>query len=298
MLIAGWFSFPEHGATAGDLLVRDLACEWLSAGGRSYDVANAPPFPGGVDWQTVNVNDYADVLFVCGPFPGESQAVTMLRRFAGARHIGLNLSMLGGIDEGSGPFDVLLERDSASNARPDLAFLTSQHPVPVVGLILVDPQHEYGTGRYQYAQETLRRLSDARPMALVDIDTRLDIPNRGGLRSPVEIESTIARMDVVVTTRLHGTVFALKNGVPAVVVDPIPGGAKVLRHARAIEWPVAFTIDDITDEKLVNAYDYCLTAEARRAARRCSDQAVTSLTEVRQQFFAAMGARDNQRHGR
>lgn len=37
----------------------------------------------------------------------------------------------------------------------------------------------------------------------------------------------LRRLDVVVTTRLHGLVLALKNGVPALAVDPVaaaPGG--------------------------------------------------------------------------
>lgn len=50
------------------------------------------------------------------------------------------------------------------------------------------------------------------------------------------------RMDAVVTTRLHGMVFALKN-VPALAVDPIRGGAKILRQAEAIGWPVVFVAD-------------------------------------------------------
>ena len=73
--------------------------------------------------------------------------------------------------------------------------------------------------------------------AIIPIDTRLD-SNAGGLRTPREIDSLIARMDVVVTTRLHGMVLALKNGVPAVVVDPIEGGAKITRQAEVLRWPV------------------------------------------------------------
>ena len=57
-------------------------------------------------------------------------------------------------------------------------------------------------------------------MAVVAIDTRLDA-NRTGLRTPAQVESLIARTDVVVTTRLHGLVLALKNGVPAVAIDTV-----------------------------------------------------------------------------
>ncbi|MGI9121243.1 MAG: polysaccharide pyruvyl transferase family protein [Acidimicrobiales bacterium] len=286
--MAGWFSFPEHGATAGDLLVRDLACEWLGAAGRSYDIANASPFPGGVDWRIADVDAYSDVVFVCGPFPAESQALALLRRFRGARHVGLNLSMLEGTEGDSGPFDVLFERDSPATARPDLAFLASPALVPVVGLVLVDPQHEYGTGRYQQVDEAFRQLAEQRPMARVIIDTRLDISNRSGLGSPGEIESAIARMDVVLTTRLHGTVFALKHGVPPVVVDPIPGGAKVQRHAQTVGWPASLTVDALDHQVLLDVYDYCLTPEARDLARGCAKRAVETVFEVRSDFIAVV----------
>ena len=48
----------------------------------------------------------------------------------------------------------------------------------------------------------------------------------------------IGRADVVVTTRLHGLVLALKQGVPALAVDPVAGGAKVAAQAAVWGWPV------------------------------------------------------------
>jgi Polysaccharide pyruvyl transferase len=48
----------------------------------------------------------------------------------------------------------------------------------------------------------------------------------------------IARADVVVTTRLHGLVLALTQGMPVLAVDPVAGGAKVATQAAAWGWPV------------------------------------------------------------
>src|SRR4051812_2348322 len=67
-LVSGWFSFEQTGASAGDLLARDVACEWLRDAGRAFDVALAPPFTGGVDWRAVDPAAYSEVVFVCGPF--------------------------------------------------------------------------------------------------------------------------------------------------------------------------------------------------------------------------------------
>lgn len=285
-LVAGWFSFEQMGATAGDLLARDLVCGWIEQAGRSYDVALAAPFTGGVDWQTVDPSSYSHVVFVCGPFGNGWPLTEFLPRFSGCRLIGLNLSMLESLKTWN-PFDLLLERDSSRTSRPDLTFLSQQPKAPVVGAVLVHLQKEYGKkALHAEANEAIQRLTDSREMSVVHIDTRLDT-NSTGLRTPAEVESIIARMDVVLTTRLHGTVLSLKNGVPVVAIDPIAGGAKIHCQAETIGWPVVFTADTVTDEALQEAFDYCLTEEARDKARECGDRAKRNLKDVHAEFIAA-----------
>jgi hypothetical protein len=286
-LVAGWFSFEQMGATAGDLLARDLACEWLEHTGYSYDVALAPPFTGGVDWRSVDPETYSHVVFVCGPF-GRGEPITeFLPRFVGCRLVGLNLSMLESL-EAWNPFDLLLERDSSATSRPDISFLSNQARVPVVGVVLVHPQSEYKKrAMHKTANDAIHRLVASREMSTVAIDTRLD-ENGTRLRSPAEVESLIARMDVVLTTRLHGTVLALKNGVPVVAVDPIAGGAKIWRQAETIGWSVVFTADALTDEALQGAFDYCTTELARTEAKNCCMHAMKVVQETRDEFISGL----------
>ena len=281
----GWFSFERYGATAGDLMARDVVCDWLRAAGHGFDVALAPPFAGGVDWQTVDPSAYTHLLFVCGPFGDNDVTRGFFDRFAHCRKIGVNLSMLESIDRWN-PFDLLIDRDSSRAANPDLSLLCDLPKVPVVGLLLVHPQQEYGArGRHQQANDAVWRLIKANAMAVVDIDTRLD-ENRTGLRSASEVESLIARMDMVLTTRLHGLVLAIKNGVPALALDAIAGGAKVTRQAQSLGWPLRLSVDTMTDEGLQQAFDYCLTPEAREMARQCAGNARDALLSVRQDFLA------------
>lgn len=282
-LLAGWFSFEWGHSTAGDLLAGDLACEWLEHAGCSYDVALAPPFRGGVDWRSVDPQSYSNVVFVCGPFENGKLESEFLGRFAGCNVIGLNLSMLVPLDVWN-PFDTLLERDSSADVRPDVVFLSHQTRAPVVGIVLVESR---SAGASQVANAAIRRLVNSREASVVAIDTRLD-DNDTGLRSSAEIESLIARMDLVVTTRLHGTVLALKNGVPAIAIDSKVGGAKIRRQAEKIGWPVVFNVDDLTDETLQEAFDYCLTEDARVKARECYQRAVKILQETRDQFISAL----------
>ncbi len=286
-LVAGWFSFDEMGASAGDLMARDLACEWLECAGHRVQIALAPPFEGGIDWRDADPGEFSNVVFVCGPFGNGPPVDEFMARFQGVTMSGLDLSMLQPLEEWN-PFRLLLERDSNRTSRPDIAFLSRQDHVPLVGAVLIDDQPEYAMKASQkQAHEAIRRLLHSRNAAVVPIDTRLDV-NTTGLRTAEQIESVIARMDVVVTTRLHGTVLSLKNGVPAVVIDSVSRGAKVLTQARSIGWPIVFRVEELSDEKLAQAFDYCLTEKAREEARACGERAKQAVARVRDEFIAAM----------
>ena len=290
-LVAGWFSFERMGATAGDLLARDLVCQWLERAGHPYDVALASPFPGGVDWRVVDPKWYSHVVFVCGPFGNGWPIYELLARFAGCQLVGINLSMIEPLEVWN-PFELLLERDSSARSRPDISFLSDQERVPVVGVVEVHPQHEYRERRaHRDAHEAIHRLISSREMAVVPIDTRLDI-NGTGLRTPAEVESLIARMDIVLTTRLHGMVLALKHGIPAIAIDPIAGGAKIRRQAETIGWPVILTVNALTEEALQKAFDYCLTADARAKARECCEWAMKIAKAIRDNFISALADPD------
>ncbi|HET6202819.1 MAG TPA: polysaccharide pyruvyl transferase family protein [Planctomycetota bacterium] len=284
-LVTGWFSFERMGATAGDLLVRDVVCGWLERAGLPHDVAVAPPFRDGVSLATVDPGGYTHLLFVCGPFGNDERTGGLLERFAHCRRIGVNLSMLHDLEEWN-PFDVLFARDGSRGAAPDVTFAARAPAVPVAGLVLVAPQKEYRKrGRHEEANAALREVLAAREAAAVTIDTRLDA-NATGLRSPREVESLIARMDVVLTTRLHGLVLALKNGVPALAVDPIGGGAKIAEQARVLGWPRLFLPERLDPDGLLCAFDWCLTEEARRMARGCAERGRRAVEDTERRFLA------------
>jgi hypothetical protein len=285
-LVAGWFSFEEMGATAGDLLARDLVCSWLDEVGFPYEVAVASPFEDGISWTDADPESYSHLVFVCGPCGNGEPLTDLLARFESARLVGVDLSMLDPLEEWN-PFHVLIERDSSRGARPDITFASPYRPVPVVGRILVHEQFEYASRRHGAANSAIDRLLSSRDAAVVPIDTRLDVqgePTRG----PREVESLIARMDVVVTTRLHGMVLALKHGVPVVAVDPVAGGGKVRRQAEAIRWPVVFTADELPHNALETAFDWCLSPAAHEAARKCAQEVLGRVDQVHASLMAEL----------
>lgn len=284
-LVAGWFSFEHMGATAGDLLSRDAVVSWLEAAQVQCDVAVASPFTGGVDWMRVDPAAYSHLVFVCGPFGRSWEVTSFLERFSGSKLIGVNLSMLEPLENWN-PFDLLLERDSSRTARPDLSFLAETRRVPTVGVVLIDSQPEYREQNLlESANARLTRFVQEREVAVVNIDTRLDV-NAHGLRTAAAIESLIARMDVVLTTRMHGLVLSLRNGVPVVAVDPVAGGAKVIRQAATLGWPCALRLDQATPAAIEGAFEYCLCAEAREQANQCASRARQQLALAARDFAA------------
>jgi hypothetical protein len=176
---------------------------------------------------------------------------------------------------------MLLARDG----RPDIAFAVQTRLVPLVGLVRIHPQSEYGErSKAAEANRALEEMVHTRSCVPVSIDTRLNGHNATNLRTAAEVESAIARMDVVLTTHLHGWVLALKNGVPVLALDSVSGGAKVTAQAQAVDWPV-YSIDRLDPAELARAFDVCLTDEARARARSCAATAVRTIDEVRTEFL-------------
>ncbi len=156
-------------------------------------------------------------------------------------------------------------------------------------MVLVHEQFEYRHRMHAEAGQAIAALLEARDVARVAIDTRLD-SGQSELRNSRQVETMIASMDAIVTTRLHGTVLAIKNGVPPLVIDPVPGGHKVLAQARAIGWPVVFTADALPRSRLDEALDFCLSPEGRSEAARARARAIASADEARLAFVNAVGA--------
>lgn len=287
VLVTGWFSFESMGASAGDLLARDVVCGWLADAGHRFDIAVAPPFQGGIDWRTADPTAYHAVIFVCGPLGPARVLKELLARFAHCRLVAVDVSLLQTREQWN-PFHAIFERDSDVTSRPDISLLAPSGRVPLVGLLLIDVQTEYAErDRHTEANAAVHRLLESRSAAVIRVDTRLDT-NTTGLRTPAEIESVIARMDLVLTTRLHGLVLAIKNAVPVIAIDPVAGGAKVTRQAAALAWPLIFDVDRVTPAELDDAFASCLTPAARAEAEACRQRALRTLDGLDADVIAAL----------
>lgn len=289
ILVAGWFSFDDMGATAGDLIAKNLVCTWIQEANIDFDVAVAETYRnyGNVNWRLVDPAIYPFVVFVCGPFGNGWPLTDFLENFSTAKLIGVNLSMLDSLDSWN-PFHLLFERDSSRCANPDITFHGDLCLVPVVGLILAHKQKEYGKrALHEQAEEEITTFLGSLAAAVVPIDTAIP-NNKTGLKTAAEVESLIQRMDLVITTRLHGMVLSIKNNVPAIAIDPIAGGEKIARQVKTIGWPVLLYAEFLNQDDLRSAFGYCLTAAAKVKARDCATRAFLDIEVIHQDFVSEL----------
>lgn len=294
-LLMGAFS------TVGDVEVLQQVQARLHQLGVAFDVApfsrhRAAMDDAWLDLHRLNPALYSHVLVVCGPLTRRMMEKRwgLLQRFSHCTFVGVNLTMVEALDAFN-PFDVLIERDSDQAVRPDLSFLQPQPRLPVVGLCLVESQREYGE-RQQHgrAQALLRDLIQRSGVAAIEIDTRLPAvagaATAHGFANAAHYESAVARLDLVLTTRLHGMVLALKNAVPVIAIDAVVGGDKVSRQAQQIGWPEVFAVERVTAADLDGALQRCLAADARERARASADRARAFWEGSADPFLAAIDA--------
>ena len=287
VLISGWFSFDLPHNTAGDLLAKQSALSWAEEAGYECSVAVARPEAANeVITDNQVPDDYDALVFVCGPLT-ESHLLPFVKKFNSIKRIALNVSIVDTSDL-SKEFDVIIPRDSPEIHNPDISLATPSSPVPVVGLIYVGKQREYPTQQHEVVEQLVDTVLAKIGAAKVMIDTRLP-HNQYGLASIDQVESTIRKMDIVITTRLHGAVLSLRNGTPPIVIDSVPEGAKVTRQMQTLDWPLSYTIKDIDEKTLTKAIQAALENSTRQLAEHVIDNADKELLTIKDTFIKALG---------
>ncbi|MFC7328659.1 polysaccharide pyruvyl transferase family protein [Marinactinospora rubrisoli] len=269
VLITGWFSFLHGEATAGDVGSAAAVETALHGAGVACDIAWSPAFrPDGLRLEDAAPERYSHLLFVCGPAHGP-QVRTLHRRYARCRRIAAGVSIVDPDDPAVRGFHRVIARDRpGAPARPDLAYGAPRDATPpVVGVAAAPEQPEYG-GRsgHGVVHRRIAAWLTARDCARVPLDTRLDRADWRHCATVPQFEALVRRLDMVVTTRLHGLVFALRNGVPALAVDPVAGGAKVGAQARVWDWPVAIAArsgEPPRASRLDELWRWCRSPDAR-----------------------------------
>jgi len=285
VLLTGWFSFGDGEVTAGDLLALAAVERALDQAAIDHQAAWSPGFrPGALRLEDAVPGDYTHLVFVCGPLHGPLIA-DLHTRFAGLRRIAVGVTV---IDPGAPActgFDRVLARDGGLGPPvrdlsaavpwpgpvPERAVVAG--PVAVTGVILTGGQGEYGgRRRHESVTAALTGWLAGLDCAPVTMETRLDIWNWGLCSTAAAFECLLSRMDVVVTTRLHGLALALRAGIPALAVDPVDGGGKVTAQASAWDWPAVLPAEQAADHDRLDAlWRWCRSPAGRAAAVAKSD---------------------------
>lgn len=268
ILVTGWFSFLHGEATAGDLLALDAV---LAALPKPYDVAWSPVLrPGGPSLDDCPPERYTHLVFVCGPLHGP-QITELHKRYAACRRLAIGVSVLDPADPAVAGFDRVLARDGDGSEVADLATAVAPGSLPVAGVVLTKGQGEYGERRrHEEVASAITSWLTGRECALVPLDTRLDPRDWRAGTDQRAFGSIVRRLDLVVSTRLHGLVLALRCGVPALAVDPVAGGGKVTAQARVLGWPAVVPAAGVlaSPGSLAAWWEWCLSSEGRAAAGR------------------------------
>ncbi|WP_406725690.1 polysaccharide pyruvyl transferase family protein [Streptomyces sp. GD-15H] len=271
ILLTGWFSFPDGEVTAGDALACRRVEAALDAAGLAHDTAWSPGFaPSALSLTQADPADYDTLVFVCGPLHG-TQLERLHARYRGCRRIAVGVSVIDPRSPAVTGFDLVLARDGArAPAEPDLAATAPLRALPpLAGLVLTFGQGEYGARRRHDALgEGLTRWLSGRDCGRIEADTRLATGDWRHASTAEQYLAIVSRLDVVVTTRLHGLVLALRAGTPVLAVDPVDGGAKVTAQARALRWPALLAADRAAPGELDRWWEWCLSPRGTAAARR------------------------------
>ncbi|HEV7831522.1 MAG TPA: polysaccharide pyruvyl transferase family protein [Pseudonocardiaceae bacterium] len=296
VLLTGWPSFLRGEATAGDVLSMDRVHRALQQAGLPVEVAWSPVLrSGSLHLDDADPDRYTHLVFACGPAHGE-QVRWLHARFDRCCRIAVGVTVIDPADPSVTGFDRVMARDTvtpdgeAGRGLRDLSSTVRTGDVPVIGVILAPGQPEYGLRRrHSLVHERLTAWLAEQDCARIPIDTRLDPRDWRHAARPDQLDALLRRLDVVVTTRLHGLVLPLRYAVPVLAVDPVAGRGKVGAQAGAWDWPALVVAEALMHgtAELSRWWQWCLSAQGRAhaavraaAASRHEEELVSGLLQA------------------
>lgn len=294
ILITWYGSFPGHG-TVGDAKAMESAVSHLV--GLGHEVSHATAFPWEiagsrcVDWQRVDPGDYSGVVFVCGPvLANHRETAALFTKFAGSRLAAVSISLMPfGHSTHANPFDTVFARQGSSPYFGDIAIAAPSSVIQRpsrsfvrVGLSLRGPQGEYGTDRCM-SREAEVAANYVASEALKGQQGEVVMLENHLARSrmePDEIEARYAECSLVVTSRFHGAVMAMRAGVPFIAIDQIRGGAKVHTLLSSLGWPHVYKIDELDEVSTARSARELVTDPDRLRLERVRGRAVADANKT------------------
>ena len=284
-----WYGTLQGHGTIGDLYAVQSVAARLLASGISFAHATANPsldIPGPrIDLDAVDPADHDTLVFTCGPLiRGHPIVESVIQRFGGLRKIGVSVSIFPS-DHASHaqPFDHLLAREGQAEAFGDVAILAplpslgSRSPTRsgsmTIGLAMRGPQGEYGLERdlsdraKSLATAVCGALAGRHGLSIVEIEHHLE---RSG-KKPEALEAQYEACDLVITSRFHGGILALRNEVPFIAIDQIRDRGKVTALLGRTGWPFIFGAESAKADEVHRAAEELLGGQYQDLLRRIAD---------------------------
>lgn len=304
ILLCWYGSLKDHG-TIGDLYaVQSVAARMKASGLNFRHLTESTAFEIAgerVALDELDGNGYGTLVFVCGPVIKDHPIVeTIIRRFPSTRKIGVSISLFdrNHINHVQ-PFDVALARQGGSQRFEDVAILAPWRVTSkrvresdeqlVVGLVLRGEQGEYGLQNSLHDRTSaliahvLGSLAANYQVKTVEIEHHLA---RSG-RMPVEIEALYRSCDLVLTSRFHGAVLAMRNEVPFIAIDQIRGGGKLTSLLSTSGWPFVYRVEHAKENEvaraalsLVEGDKYDLLLDVIEHTKSRADETLSALEDL------------------
>ncbi|MEW6634609.1 MAG: hypothetical protein AB1440_27350 [Pseudomonadota bacterium] len=282
-----WGSFRDGGgATIGDLHAVNNLSAALSQAGIEHDVLSHPALGIAGHRQVADLFDVRPEIktlaFVCGPIVDSGELIDLLTVHRNARRLAVGVSVIARHRDVARRFDTILARDGVAEPAFDLAIASVRPCMPPAGkrlkaaICFRGSQSDYGAGNTEWekAERLLSQLAGTDPVA---IDTVMRPGNDAG-----RIERQFEDADIVLTTRLHGSLYGLAKGKPVIAIDQIKGTGKVKPLLDRIGWPFAYSIEEADKALLADAtrriraeWPVGAVAKAQRAILELSAKART-----------------------
>jgi hypothetical protein len=255
-LLCWWGSIPGE-VTIGDLMALNNFSAELQARGHEHTILSHPRFAveGHIKCHTLPLvkSEVRTLVFVCGPLLSIPRFVALFSMFPEARKLAVGVSVIPRECAINRLITQYVARDGMTPSFFDMALnevkevRIPEHDRPLrVGLCFRGRQKDYGSAncKADKAEELLEQVAATISKQPVRISTELS------LNTPDHIRSQLEEVDIVFTTRLHGSLLSLGLGKPVIAVDQIVGGAKVLPLLTRIEWPYVLPVEKASEELL------------------------------------------------
>lgn len=312
-LLVAWYGSFDGNGTIGDLLAMQSVVTHLA--GLGYNVFHASAGEvrvvgsDRVQWQAVSSEDFDAFIFVCGPIlKHHPNSQALFSRFDDIHKIGVSVSLFPAHHVNHfDPFDQVLAREGKSGRFEDVAILApasiyrplrTRKKSPTIGVSLRGKQSEYGVDLCLWEQ-TEKLVNEAANLVIEQLGGRIVIIEnhlRKSRLSQEEIEAQYADCDLIITSRFHGAMMALRHLVPFVAIDQIEGGAKVLNLVGATRWPFVYEVGTIDPARLVSDAFRLLLGEMDRELFDVRTQAIKRANETLLRLGEHVRATPSKRH--